>query len=50
MSRTNSAITGNGKAIQAHKDNQSRPEAADHLPLKNSEGEPIGTDAETKDD
>ncbi len=39
MARTNSNMTGDGKAVDAHLRNQDRPEGADHLPLKNEPGE-----------
>lgn len=39
MTKTNAAIAGDGKAIAAHMRNQTKPEGADHLELKNQPGE-----------
>ena len=40
MSGTNENIAGDGKAIAAHERNRERPEEADHLPLKDEDGQP----------
>ena len=40
MTRTNSNLTGDGKAEDALKRQKERPEEATHHPLKDDEGEP----------
>ena len=39
MTRTNSHIAGDGKAIDAHERNKNRPEEAEHFDLKDKDGE-----------